>query len=135
MDLLNPPKNYIDFRCYVHGLSGPELSDAQRRFYQKHSESKGEIIRFSNWLKNQQENWLLPVEKIEVREHDGKKHGRVIEAMIYDIEYWIEDNQIKQRKIYMARQGIFGSLMEVNRVCNEMAGSPKSYKSQEEIPF
>jgi hypothetical protein len=107
MNLLDPPKSYIDYRCYVHGLSGQELSSAQEKFYRKHSEYKGEIVRFCDWIKEQRENKLMLIEKIEVRENDGKKHGRVVSAMIYDIEYWIENNQIKQKKIYIAKQGVF----------------------------
>jgi len=107
MEILNPPKNYIDYRCYVHGLSGQELSSAQEKFYKKHPEWKAEIIRFFNWMMNQRNENLLPYEKIEVREQDCKKHGRVVEAMIFDIEYWIENNQIKLRKIYMGNQGVF----------------------------
>jgi len=107
MNILEPFKSYIDFRCYTHGLSGPELSNAQEKFYKKHSDYKGEIIKFSNWLKEQREGLLLPFEKIEIREQDGKKHGRVVEAMIFDIEYWIENNQVKRRKIYSNDQGIF----------------------------
>ena len=107
MDILNPPKNYIDYRCYVHGLSGQELSSAQEKFYKKHSEYKGEIQRFFDWMENQRNIWALPYEKIEVREQDGKKHGRVVSGMIYDIEYWIENNQVKWRKIYIGKQGLF----------------------------
>jgi hypothetical protein len=107
MEILNPPKSYIAYRCYIHGLSGQELSYAQDKFYKKHSENKGEIVRFFNLIKDQREKRLCPFEKIEVREEDGKKHGRIETAMIYDIEYWIEGNKIKQKKIYMADQGVF----------------------------
>ena len=107
MNLLSPPKSYIDFRCYVHGLSGAELGPAQEKFYRKHPEFKGEIVSFCHWIDQQRAEWLLPIEKIEVRENDGKRHGRVVSAMIFDIEYWIENNSVKQRKIYMAKQGEF----------------------------
>jgi hypothetical protein len=49
----------------------------------------------------QRNNFSLLVERIEVREADHKKHGNIISMMIYDIEYWIEGGEIKQRKIYV----------------------------------
>lgn len=107
MEILNPPKSYIDYRCYIHGLSGQDLAYASDKFYKKHSEDKGEIVRFFDLIKDQREKRLCPFEKIEVREEDGKKHGRVETGMIYDIDYWIEGNVIKQKKIYMADQGVF----------------------------
>jgi len=109
MEILNPPKSYIDYRCYVHELSGPELVNAQEKFYKKHPEWRSEIIRFFNFMIDQRNSGSLPIEKIEIRENDGKKHGRVVSAKIYDIEYWIENNEIKMRKIYIANQGVFGS--------------------------
>lgn len=104
MEILNPPKSYIDYRCYIHGLSGQELSSAQEKFYKKHSESKHEIIRFFNWMKDQRDIELLPIEQIEIRENDGKKHGKVLKMVIYDIDYWIEGGQLKQRKIYIPQE-------------------------------
>lgn len=105
MDILNPPKNYIDYRCYVHRLSGSELTSAQEKFYRKKSEVKAEVCQFFNWLEDKRHSKALPIEQIEIRESDGKKYGNVARLMIYDIEYFIEGGKIKQRKIYMADQG------------------------------
>jgi len=105
MNILNPPKNYIDYRCYTHELSGPELVTAQAKFYKKHPEYKAEIVKCFKDLETMRYENSLPVEKIEIRENDGLKHGRVVAMMIYDIQYWIENNKLKQRKIYFADQG------------------------------
>ena len=101
MNNLKPPKSYVDYCCYVQGLSGQELINAQEKFYKKNSEHKTEICQFFNSLKTQRENMTLPIEKIEIFESDGKKHGMVMTMMIYDIEYWIEGGEIKKRKIYV----------------------------------
>ena len=107
MNILNPPKSYVDYRCYIHGLSGLELSNSQEKFYKKNSEYRGEISRFFNYLDDARQTSSLPFEKIEIRGTDGKKRGKVVSAMIYDIEYWVEGGSIKQRKVYTANQGKF----------------------------
>jgi hypothetical protein len=135
MNILKPPKNYIDYRCYVHGLSGQELVDAQAKFYKKHPEWRPEIINFFNWMIEQRNLGLLPVEKIEVRENDGKKHGRVVSAMIYDIEYWIENNKIKQRKVYIADRGVFGADVVQERAEVRDKKMESTGEHEEEVPF
>jgi len=100
MNILNPPKNYIDFRCAVHGLDGREYDEAKAKFY-KAFNCKEEVVGFYNWLCEEKQKMSLPVEKIEVREGDHKKHGRVVPMMIYDIDYWREHGTIKQRKTYV----------------------------------
>ena len=100
-NIFNPPKVYIDYRSYVHGLSGTDLTNAQEKFYKKNAQHKTEICKFFNWMIEQRNNFSLLVERIEVREADHKKHGNIISMMIYDIEYWIEGGEIKQRKIYV----------------------------------
>ena len=100
MNILNPPKNYIDFRCAVHGLDGREYDEAKAKFY-KAFNCKEEVVGFYNWLCEEKQKMSLPVEKIEVREDDHKKHGRVVPMMIYDIDYWREHGTIKQRKTYV----------------------------------
>ena len=99
--ILDPLKVYIDFRAYVHGLSGAELMAAGEKFYRKNPEHKTEICQFFNWIETQRNNFSLPIEKVEVRGSDGKKHGVVRRMMIYDIEYWIQGGQIKSRKSYI----------------------------------
>ena len=105
MDILNPPKSYIDYRCTTNGLSGEELTKSHDRFYKSRYKEKVEICSFFNWLLKKRQEWSLPFEKIEVHESDGKKRGKVVSMMIVDIEYWVENGEIKQRKIYMAKQG------------------------------
>jgi len=100
MNILNPPKNYIDFRCAVHGLDGREYDEAKAKFY-KAFNCKEEVVGFYNWLCEEKQKMSLPVEKIEVREGDHKKYGRVVPMMIYDIDYWREHGTIKQRKTYV----------------------------------
>lgn len=129
MDVLNPPKSYIDYRCFIHELSGPALVNAQERFYRKQSELKGEICTFFNELIKGRENRLLPFERIEIREQDGKKHGQVNRMMIYDIEYWIENGRIRQRKIYVAEQGQL-SRSEAQQIDHKARAA-----GEEEVPF
>lgn len=100
MNILSPPKNYIDFRCAIHGLEGREYDEAKAKFY-KAFNCKEEVISFYNWLCEARQKMSLPVEKIEVREGDHKKHGQVVPMMIYDIDYWREHGTVKQRKIYV----------------------------------
>lgn len=100
MDILNPPKNYIDYRCAIHGKDGAEFEEARRKFY-KNFPCEEEIKKCFNWLRTARDNMNLPQEKIEVKESDSKKHGRIVLMMIYDIEYWREAGQVKQRKIYI----------------------------------
>ncbi len=127
MDILNPPRCYIDYCCYIHGLSGPELVAAQERFYKKNQDSKTEICQFINWLNSARQEWRLPFESREIYEGDKKKHGHVCRLMISEIEYWIEGEQIKQRKIYMADQGQLQdfSIMEKKDIQQE----------EDEVPF
>lgn len=107
MSILNPPKSYVDYRCYIHGLSGNELISAQDKFYKKNYEYRGEISRFLNYIDESRQFGNLPFEKVEIKDLDGKKRGNIQNIMIYDIEYWIEGGRIKQRKIYMGEQGQF----------------------------
>jgi len=65
-----------------------------------------------NWLNEVRQNRRLPHEKIEIRETDGKKRGKVVSLMIMDIEYWIEGGTIKQRKIYTGDQGCLNGVSE-----------------------
>ena len=53
MEIFNPPKSYIDYRSFVHGLSGSELITAQEKFYRKKSEIRGEVCQFFNWIEKQ----------------------------------------------------------------------------------
>jgi len=101
MDILNPPKSYIEFRCAIHRLVDKEIDDAKVKFYKTFPNVKEEILNFFNWLYEARNKMSLPVEKIEIRESDGHKHGKVKTMMIYDIEYWREGGEIKQRKIYI----------------------------------
>jgi len=101
MNILNPSENYINYRCYIYGLSGSGLVAAQEKFYKKNLKLTPEISRYFNWMVEQRNNFSLPVERIEVREMDGKKHGKVESMMIYDIEYYIEGGIIKQKKLYI----------------------------------
>jgi hypothetical protein len=100
MDILNPPKSYIEYRCTIRGLADKELEDARSKFYRSFPDTKEEIAQFFSWLYEARHDYSLPVEKIELRENDGKKRGNVQPMMIYDIEYWKEKGQTKQRKIY-----------------------------------
>jgi len=106
MNILNPSKNYIDYRCAVHRKEGDDLEKAKKKFY-KTFNCEEEINQCFNRLYEQRNNMTLPIEKIEIREGDGKKHGNVIAMMIYDIEYWRENKEIKKRKIYIPTYGPF----------------------------
>jgi hypothetical protein len=105
MDLLNPPPSYIRFRCFLHGVPGDEVEARTRTFYKQNAGTRDEIRQFSNWLHRARNERSLPCEKVEIRELDGKKHGRVVPMMLFDIEYWEQEGRIHSRKIYMADQG------------------------------
>lgn len=115
MEIFNPPQSYINYRCYVHGLSGSELSISQEKFYKKNSDQKTEICNCFNWLEIRRIEFSLPYENIEIRESDGKKHGYIMNMMIYDIEYWIETGRLKQRKIYIPIKKEPGKLIDLKR--------------------
>ncbi len=106
MDILNPLQNYIDYRCAIHGKQRDqdEFERTRKKFY-KEFKCEEEVKKFSNCLYEARHAGTLPLEQMEIRESDGKKHGHVVRMMIYDIEYWREYGQLKSRKIYMANQG------------------------------
>jgi len=103
MDILNPPKNYIDFRCAIHGKEGAELEEAKRKFYRAF-DCEEEVKTFCNRLQTARNERLLPIEKVQLFEGDHRKHGNIESLMIFDIEYWREGGVIKHRKIFMRLQ-------------------------------
>ena len=96
MDILKPPQSYIEFRCAIHGLQDKDMEDAKSKFYRKFQDSKQEILNFFNYLYRVRNEMSLPIEKI-VRKGELNSES----MMIYDIEYWKEDGETKQRKIYI----------------------------------
>jgi hypothetical protein len=75
MDILNPPKAYVDYRCAVYGLEGAMFESAENRFYKNYGEGfKEEICKFFNWLNKARQDRILPFEHIEIRDYDEKKH-------------------------------------------------------------
>ena len=119
MDILNPPQSYINWRCATHNWerssdSTPEeFKRIRNKFYAEFPDTEDEIIRFCNWLINARNEGSLPIERFEIRESDGKLHGRVVSGMIYDIEYWRDKGQVKRRKIYTEDQGQFSRQTEM----------------------
>jgi hypothetical protein len=91
-----------------------------KALYRKNPEWKREIagymIKLLN-IKNHNISWaemtlaennlrfqgsgISPVEKIEIRESDNKKHGNSQWMLIADFDYWREDGSLKKRKIYI----------------------------------
>ncbi len=97
MNILNPPKSYIEYRATLYGLDDPkDIQDAKTRFYNTFKDSKAEISQFFNELQTSRDNNSLPVERIEDR-----YTKKVIPMMIYDIEYFRMVKQLKQRKVYI----------------------------------
>ncbi len=101
MDILNPPEIYVKWRCHMHKVDCDDFEKERKKFYDKFPETQQEISNFCNWLYEARHKYSLPIEKIEVREEDGKKHGWIVPMMIYDIEYWLEAGNIKKRKAYI----------------------------------
>lgn len=143
MDILNPPKNYINYRCATHEKEGTEYDEARKKFY-KEFKCKEEIIQCFNWLHEARNSRTLPVEKIEIREDDGLKHGRVVPMMIYDIEYWREGDIVKQRKIYMPLERLYAysnSFTQEREIQPTLEGEEaqtfeqKRKKAKERLPY
>ncbi len=113
INILNPPKSYIDWRCVIHAWeenhqnSKEEFDSIKRKFYgnDEYKNQESEILEFCKELNEARQDRSLLFEKREIREKDGKTYGHVVSMMIYDIQYWREKGQIKSRKIYMAEQG------------------------------
>ena len=127
MNIFDPPKVYVDFRCALHGIRDDDIGEAQRKFYRANPGAREKIIQFLNWLYNARHEWTLPVERIQIRELDGRKHGRVSRMMIYDIEYFEHENQIKERRIYIPIDPIYENPLwgETYSFFNEGKMSPK----------
>ena len=132
MNILNPPQNYIDYKCAVHRLEGTEFEEAKRKFY-KQNHCEEEIHQCFNWLYNARNEFSLPIEKIEIREADGKKHGRIVPMMIFDIEYWMENGRIMNRKIYMGDQGEFSESGEKSKIVDHKMRA--AGEDEDEVPF
>ena len=137
MDILNPPKSYINWRCTTHDWesardSTPEKFNKIRdAFFKQFPDAEEEIRQFSKWLENARNERTLPYEKIEIRESNGKKHGHIVRIMIYDIQYWREGKQVRNKKIYMVNQGDL-AVEEAKKIDLKMR-SAGDY--QEEVPF
>lgn len=107
MDILNPPKSYIDWRCSTHdwevdpNSTVEEFESIQKKFYKQFNGVRDEIETFCKELELARRSRSLPIEKIELREGDGKKRGNVVPAMIHDIQYWRVKRNLFKRKIYM----------------------------------
>jgi hypothetical protein len=115
-----PPESYIEFKCLIYGLDDEERQHALRGLYKKNPEWKREIggymIKLLN-IKNHNVSWaemalaedhltfqgsgIPPVEKIEIRQSDGKKHGQSQWMLIIDFDYWRQEGEPKRRKIYI----------------------------------
>lgn len=115
-----PPESYIEFKSLIYGLDDEERQHALRALYKKNPEWKREVggymIRLLN-IRNYNLSWaemalaednlrfqgsgIPPVEKIEIRESDGKKHGQIQWMLIIDFDYWREDGALKKKKIYI----------------------------------
>ena len=54
MNLLSPPKSYIDFRCYVHGLSGAELGPPRRNSIENILNLRERLLVFAIGLTNKE---------------------------------------------------------------------------------
>jgi hypothetical protein len=110
-----PPDIYVKFRAITYGLDQEEYERVSAKFYKENS-GKQDIIKYRkllekivmhNFENSLNENYKIegegisPIEKIEVIEADGKKHGKVKWMMIYDIEYFYHKDKLMQRKLYI----------------------------------
>jgi hypothetical protein len=110
-----PPTTYIEFKALTYGLDQEEYEKIKRKFLKEHN-CKKEIEDYSrlfesiinyNYENSISPNYnfigegITPIEKIELIEADGKKHGNVKWMMIYDIEYFYHKDKLIQRKLYI----------------------------------
>ncbi len=107
MNIIDPPDIYKQYRCALHGVPDDDIREAQRKFYRANPGARDKIIQFLEWIYRARHEGTLPVERIQIRESDGKKHGRISRMMIYDIEYFEQENQIRERKVYIPIDPIY----------------------------
>ena len=112
-----PPKSFIEMKVLIHGFDSEERSEAMRGFYKGREDWKKEIgnyisrllfIRDHNCRNMMEWNDLpfegegfAPLEKIEVREMDNKKHGNSIWMILIGFDFYREDGKLKMQKIYI----------------------------------
>jgi hypothetical protein len=101
MNIFDPPDIYKQYRCALHDVPDEDVGEAQRKFYRANPGAREKIIHFLNWLYKARHEGILPIERIEIRESDGKKHGRISRMMVYDIEYFEHENRIRERRVYI----------------------------------
>ena len=126
MEILNPPKSYIDYRCYTYGLSGPEVTSAQERFFRKNPDSKAEIGVFCEWLNKARNEGTLPIEQIVITK------GNATKMMIFDVEYWIQGGKVWKRKLYLANQG---QLTDLHEIPQRLDYKMQAAGEESEVPF
>ncbi len=108
MNILTPPKNYILFRCAMHDCRPEEYLSKRNKFFNSNGGVE-EIKAFCNELQTARHNRTLPIESIEIREMDHRKHGKVVRMMIYDIDYFLRDGKILQTKWYQPEECLYNS--------------------------
>lgn len=109
MNILNPPPLYVKFRSMTHNKEGADFRYWRGEFYKAHEEAENDIKAVFDYLHYARHACILPIEKVEVFEADGKKHGRVESMMVYDIEYWREGGRTRSRKVYVPAPSILSN--------------------------
>ena len=113
MDILNPPKSYIDWRCTIHDWENnpnntkEQFDSIRKKFYEKkeYEGCENEILEFCRWLHKARNEMSLPIEGVAIRE-DGIKTRQICRMMIYDIYYWRKEGKLWWQKQYIPLEPI-----------------------------
>jgi hypothetical protein len=104
-------------KLLIHGLDDEERKEAMKGFYKGRENWKKEIGDYISRLRKIAEHnisnlmrWndlsptgqgLFPLEKIEVKEMDGKKHGKSVWMLLVDFDFYEERDKVRRQKIYI----------------------------------
>ncbi len=119
-----PPEIYRKWRCLIRGDEdkseqlGKAMRTLERQYkdddpinkveqYEKglrsildHNLKWAELALAADQVEFKEEG-MAPIEKIEIREADWKKHGNTQWMLIFGFEFWMDDEKMKRRKIYI----------------------------------
>ncbi len=105
-------------KTLTHGLNTEEKTEALKGFYKNREGWKKEIAVYILKLLSLRDHNITnllewnefpfqgtgysPIEKIEMREFDEKKHGRSKWMLLVDFDFFREDGELRIQKIYIS---------------------------------
>jgi hypothetical protein len=116
-----PPEIYKSWKAMIRGIEDrPDLLDQKRRMLNKELEGATKEVKKYEYLlgkiNDQNGAWaelalvldqisfigegITPIEKIEIKEADYKKHGGVQWMLVTGFEFWRVEEIMKNKKIY-----------------------------------